>query len=138
MTSKTHVVDYMNYIELVIDIFIIVWRQLLEITSRLERMCGWTYGEAWILFDKGPSMRQVKYCRLLCRHIVYPTKNLKYSRQRILVAYFNIVWRHIEERSWKKFYIWKKCRKGVCLNIKQLQQHNQYIHDTMICHHYPS
>ena len=137
MTSKTLVVDYITYIELVIDIFIIVWRQILEITWRLESMYGLTYGESWRLIDKGPSMRQGKYCILLCRHIVYPMVDLKYSGQRSLAEDLNIFWRHIEGRSWKKFYIWKKCSKGVCLNIKQLQHCNQHIHDTMICHHYP-
>ena len=136
MTSKTLVVNYTTYIELVIDIFVIVWRKLLEITWRLESMSGLTYGEAWRIIDKGPSMRQVKYDILLCRHIIYPMAYLKYSGQRILVAYLNIVWRHLEGRSWKIFYIWKKCSKGVCLNIKQLQQRNQYIHGLMICHHY--
>ena len=137
MTSKTLVVDYMTYIELVIDIFIIVWRQILTITRRLESMSRRTYWEAWRIIDKGPSMRQVKYCILLCRHIVYPMSYLKYSGQIILVEYLNIVWRHLEGRSWKKIYIWKKCSKGVCVKIKQLQKCNQYIHDTMICHHYP-
>ena len=127
----------MTYIELVIEIFIIVWRQLLEITWILESMSRWTYGEAWRIIDKGPSMRQVRYCILFCRHIGYPMTNLKYFGQRSLVTYLNIVWRHLERTSWKTFYVWKKCSKAVCLNIKQLQQCNQYIHDTMICHHYP-
>ena len=137
MTSKTLVVEYMTFIELVIEIFIIVWRELLEITWRLEIMSGWTYGGYWRLIDKGPSMRQVKYYILLRRHIVYPMADLKYSEQRSLVADLNIVWRHLEDRSWKNIYIWKKCIKGVFLNIKYLQQCNQYIHYTMICHHYP-
>ena len=89
----------------------------------------------WILIDKGPSMS--KYCILLCRHIVYPMADLKCFGKTRLVEDLNIVWRHLENRSWKNLYIWKKCRKGVCLNIKQLQWHNQYIHDTMICYHYP-
>ena len=118
MTSKTLVVDYMTYIELVIEIFIIVWRQLLEITWRIESIYGWKYGDAWRIIDKGPSMRQVKYCILLCRHIVYPMEDLKYSGQRSLVEDLNIVWRNIGGKSWVKFYIWNKCRKGVCLNIK--------------------
>ena len=66
-------------------------------------MSRWTYGEAWILIDKGTSMRKVKYCTLLCRHIVYPMAVLKYSRQRNLVEYLNIVWRHLEDRSGKIF-----------------------------------
>ena len=89
----------MTYIDVVIGIFIIVWIKFMETTWILERMSRWAYGEAWRIIDKGPSMRQVKYCILLCRYIAYPMSDLKYYGQRSLVVDLNIVWIHLKDRS---------------------------------------